>query len=152
MYCKRIYFGRLPLWIKIRIQVAKGGFIFGKRRYSLNKKGNTICFIVALCGLAGANIALTCVYFFRVKPVSPDMLLLILTYSFLFLGCLCLLLLIKRIFHWFYRKMYRAAENAASVLQAYPATEKSAYKTVKPTIIVLFVIALICQTVNIICG
>lgn len=46
--------------------------------------------------------------------------------------------------------MYKAAENAAKVSQAYPVGEKEAYRTLKVVLIVLFVFELILQIVNLV--
>ena len=114
----------------------------------MDKKKKSICFIVVLCCLVGINIILVCIFFrYADKPISMNPLLII-TYAIFFVGVMLLCLLIKRVFHWFYQKMYKAAENAANVSQAYPVGEKQAYRTLKVVLIALFVFELILQIIN----
>lgn len=114
----------------------------------MDKKKKSICFIVVLCCLVGINIILACIFFCCVDNLNPLDLLLIITYAIFLAGIVLLFLLIKRVFHWVYQKMYKAAENAAKVSQAYPVGEKEAYRTLKVVLIALFVFELILQIIN----
>ena len=116
----------------------------------MDKKKKSICFIVVLCCLVGINIILACIFFCCVDKLNPLDLLLIITYAIFLAGIVLLCLLIKRVFHWVYQKMYKAAENAAKVSQAYPVGEKEAYRTLKVVLIALFVFELILQIVNLV--
>lgn len=82
----------------------------------------------------------------RFPPEEMD-LTFIVAAAFFVIGIGCLILLIKKLFHWFYKKTVPVVYNAEEWSQAKVASEKKAYKSLQITTIMVFLIVTILQII-----
>ena len=61
------------------------------------------------------------------------------------LGIGCLILLIKKLFHYLYIKIFPVVDNASDLANGKVVSEKRAYKNLKIMIIVIFSLSIILQ-------
>ena len=110
-----------------------------------------IIYIIALSILIAGNSLL--LYFNIIELINlPKMNELFVIGAFCFgFGCLYALLLIKRIFHKFYRIAAKLESDANdSEIGSWLVSEKKAYKTLKVMLVVLFLLAAIFQGISLI--
>lgn len=74
--------------------------------------------------------------------------LFIVSTGFYIVGILCLIFLIKKIFHWFYNKMVPIVEDAEWLSQGGATSKRKAYNSLKIAIIVIFLIDVIFQIIT----
>ena len=116
----------------------------------MQKKAFIICIIALSILIAGNSLLL---YFNIIELIKhPKMNELFVIGAFCFgFGCLYALLLIKRIFHKFYRIAAKLESEANdSEIGSWLVSEKKAYKTLKVKLVVLFLLAAIFQGISLI--
>ena len=67
--------------------------------------------------------------------------------TFFIVGVGCLVLLIKKLFHLFYRKVFPMVDNAADLANGNVVSEKRAYRNLKIMTICIFLIVVILQLI-----
>ena len=116
----------------------------------MNRKiTNNILLIVSLIFLT-ACVILVCFNVINIVHNAPINELFIIALPLMFVGILCLILTIKKVFHWWFNKIYPTAEKAEERGYGRVGTEKGAYNTLMLVTIVLFGIVLILLTLSLI--
>lgn len=80
----------------------------------------------------------------RFPPEEVD-LTFIIAVAFFIVGIGCLILLIKKLFHYFYIKIFPVVDNASDLANGKVVSEKRAYKNLKIMIIIIFLLSIILQ-------
>lgn len=103
-----------------------------------------ICFLVLLCSITiGINFA-------KLLKLSKIDELFIISGALFIVGILCLIFLIKKLFHWLYLKLNPIVYKAEEWAQAKVVSELKAYKSLRVTNITIFSIVLLLQIIEII--
>ena len=135
---------------------AHSGHIGYRDRALIEKRGNDmkagkpfIVYTVGVCLLALGGTILTVINFIdiiRFPPKEVDLTFIVAS-AFFIVGVGCLVLLIKKLFHWFYRKVFPMVDNAADLANGNVVSEKRAYRNLKIMTICIFLIVVILQLI-----
>ena len=108
-----------------------------------------ISYIILVCILVLGSAILTIINLIDIIRFSREEVnvTFISAVALFVVGIGCLILLIKKLFHNFYIKIYPIVDNASDLANGNVVSEKRSYKNLKILIIVIFLITIILQLV-----
>ena len=108
-----------------------------------------ISYIILVCLLVLCSTTLTIVNLIDIIRILPEKvdITFIFAVAFFVVGIGCLILLIKKLFHCFYEKIFPIVDDASDWANGKVVSEKKSYKNLKIMTVVIFLTVAILQSV-----